>query len=97
AVAECLVDADPPGGAGGGLLAGDESIPQPPVDGGLVDAEELGCLGDAGHEVIVPDAADISGVGRDVVAATQAVDSFAGPGQPGGGAPVLAAQDPRDG
>ena len=33
---------------------------------------------------------------RDVIGAAQAGDPVAGPGQPGGGAPVLAGQDPRD-
>jgi hypothetical protein len=36
-----LVDADLPGRARGELLTGDEPVPQPAVDGGLVDAEGL--------------------------------------------------------
>ena len=72
--AQGLGDADLPGRAGGELLAGDEAVPQPPVDGGLVHAEDLRGLGNGGHDVIVPAAADISGwVGavRDAVAAAQ--------------------------
>ena len=62
--AQRLGDADLPGGAGGELLAGDEAVPQPPVDGGLVHAEDLRGLGNGGHDVIVPGAADISRAGR---------------------------------
>jgi len=54
AVAKRLVDADPPRGAGGELLAGDEAVPQPSVDGGLVHAQELCGLRDAGHDGILP-------------------------------------------
>src|SRR5208283_4331080 len=39
--AQGLGDADLPGSAGGELLAGEEAVPQPPVDGGLVHAEDL--------------------------------------------------------
>src|SRR5207245_280735 len=75
--AQGLGDADLPGSAGGELLAGEEAVPQPPVDGGLVHAEDLRGLGNGGHDVIVPAAADICGrVGavRDAVAAAQAAD-----------------------
>src|SRR5262249_27971598 len=92
-------DADLPGSAGGELLAGEEAVPQPPVDGGLVHAEELRGLRDGGHDVILPAAAAICGrlgAVRDAIGAAQAGDPVAGPGQPGGGAPVLAGQYPRD-
>ena len=49
AVAELLVDADLPGRAGGELLAGDEAVAQPPVDGGGGDAEERAAVRDADH------------------------------------------------
>jgi len=98
-VTQGLGDADLPGRAGGELLAGDEPVPQPPVDGGLIHAEELRGLGNGSHGVSMPGAADISGAVRavrDAVAAAQVADPFAGPGQAGGGAAVLAGQDPRD-
>src|SRR5580692_5594464 len=48
-VAELLVDADLPGCSGGELLAGDEAIAQPSVDGGAGDAELARGLCDADH------------------------------------------------
>src|SRR5271166_1512837 len=48
-VAELLVDADLPGCSGGELLAGDEAVAQPPVDGGGGDAELASGFGDADH------------------------------------------------
>jgi hypothetical protein len=38
-VPDGLVDPDPPGSSGGELLAGKESVGQPPVDGDFADAE----------------------------------------------------------
>ncbi len=99
AVAQGLVDADPPGRAGG-LLAGEEAVPQPPVDRGLVDAEELRGVRDAGHDGILSAGTDISvrsGAVRDAAGAAQGADPVAGPGQPGRGAAVLPAQDLGDG
>ncbi len=54
---------------------------------------------DAGHDVILAAATDIrirDGAVRDAAGAAQAADPVAGPGQPGRGAPLLAAQDLRD-
>src|ERR1700750_1131183 len=45
-------EADAPGGAGGDLLAGDESVVEPPVEGGGGDAELSGGLVHA-HQVSV--------------------------------------------
>ena len=53
AVAELLVDADLPGGSGSELLAGDEAVAQPPVDGGAGDAELPCGLADADHGCII--------------------------------------------
>ena len=44
--AEVVVDADPPGRAGGVLFAGDEPVVEPAVDRGGGDAEDLGGAGD---------------------------------------------------
>ena len=44
--AELVVDADPPGGAGGVLLAADEPGLEPAEDGGGGDAEFVGGLAD---------------------------------------------------
>ena len=52
-VAELLVDADLPGGSGSELLAGDEAIARPPVDGGAGDAELAGGFADADHGCII--------------------------------------------
>jgi hypothetical protein len=43
--AELVVDADPPGGAGGVLLAGDEAGLEPAVDRRGGDAERVGGFG----------------------------------------------------
>jgi hypothetical protein len=66
AVAELLVDADLPGCSGGELLAGDEAVAQPPVDGGAGDAELAGGFADADHGCILAAGCDI--FGRRVVA-----------------------------
>ncbi|MGH3122602.1 MAG: hypothetical protein ACRDND_16470, partial [Streptosporangiaceae bacterium] len=69
-VAELLVDADLPGCSGSELLAGDEAIAQPPVDGGGRDAELACGLGDADHGCILAAGCDILGrrlVSRDGV------------------------------
>ena len=60
-VAELLVDADLPGCSGGELLAGDEAVAQPPVDGGGGDAELASGFGDADHGRILAAGRDISG------------------------------------
>jgi hypothetical protein len=65
-VAELLVDADLPGCSGGELLAGDEAIAQPPVDGGAGDAELACGFGDADHGCILAAGCDI--LGRRLVA-----------------------------
>ena len=70
AVAELLVDADLPGCSGGELLAGDEAVAQPPVDGGAGEAELAGGLADADHGCIIAAGCDIFGrrlVSRDAV------------------------------
>jgi DDE_Tnp_1-associated/Transposase DDE domain len=60
-VAELLVDADLPGCSGGELLAGDEAVAQPPVDGGAGDAELASGFGDADHGRILAAGCDIFG------------------------------------
>src|ERR1700722_3568011 len=49
AVPDGFGEADAPGGAGGDLLAGDESVVEPPVEGGGGDAELGGGLVHAHH------------------------------------------------
>jgi hypothetical protein len=68
-VAELLVDADLPGCSGSELLAGDEAVAQPPVDGGAGDAELACGFGDADHGCILAAGCDILGrlVGGDAV------------------------------
>src|SRR5712691_11977676 len=58
-VAELLVDADLPGCSGGELLAGDEAVAQPAVDGGAGDAELASGFGDADHGRILAAGCDI--------------------------------------
>ncbi len=60
-VAELLVDADLPGCSRGELLAGDEAVAQPPVDGGGGDAELASGFGDADHGRILAAGCDIFG------------------------------------
>jgi hypothetical protein len=61
AVAELLVDADLPGCSGSELLAGDEAIAEPPVDGGTGDAELPSAFADADHGCIIAAGGDILG------------------------------------
>ena len=61
AVAELLVDADLPGCSGSELLAGDEAVAQPPVDGGAGDAELACGFADADHGCIIAAGGDIFG------------------------------------
>jgi hypothetical protein len=61
AVAGLLVDADLPGCCGGELLAGDEAVAEPPVDGGGADAELACGLADADHGCIIAAGGDIFG------------------------------------
>jgi len=61
AVAELLVDADLPGCSGSELLAGDEAVAQPAVDGGAGDAELAGGFADADHGCIIAAGGDIFG------------------------------------
>ena len=61
AVAELLVEADLPGCSGSELLAGDEAVAQPPVDGGAGDAELAGGFADADHGCIIAAGCDIFG------------------------------------
>ena len=60
-VAELLVDADLPECSRGELLAGDEAVAQPPVDGGAGDAELASGFGDADHGRILAAGCDIFG------------------------------------
>ncbi len=59
AVAELLVDADLPGCSRGELLAGDEAVAQPPVDGGAGDAELACGFCDADHGRILAAGCDV--------------------------------------
>jgi hypothetical protein len=54
-----LVDADAPGRAGGDLLGGDEPVPDPAIQGGPGDAEDLFGGGDGDHHDIVAVGPDI--------------------------------------
>ncbi len=100
AVAELLVDADLPGCSRGELLAGDEAVAQPPVDGGAGDTEVASGFGDADHDRIVAAGCDIFGgrlVSGDAVVGAQCSDVGFPEGQPGRGAAVLLPEDLGDG
>src|ERR1039457_833342 len=100
AVAELLVDADVPGCSGGELLAGDEAVAEPPVDGGGGDAELASGFGDGDHDRILAAGSDISGgclVLGDAVVGAQRPDVGFPEGQSGCGAAVLLAEDLGDG
>ena len=58
AVADGLVDPDPPRRAGCQLFAGEESVAQPSVDGDLADAEEAFGFSNGDHDRIIVVAAD---------------------------------------
>jgi hypothetical protein len=93
--AELLVDADPPRGAGGVLLAGDESGLQPAEDGGRRDAELIGGFVDGPQFAV-------GRLGRGLVCgdgsvAAQAADDDRGEPLAAGGAAALAVEDPGDG
>src|ERR1035441_10469519 len=99
AVAELLVDADLPGCSRGELLAGDEAVAQPPVDGGAGDTEVASGFGDADHDRIVAAGCDIFGgrlVSGDAVVGAQCSDVGFPEGQPGRGAAVLLPEDLGD-
>jgi hypothetical protein len=91
---EPVVDADPPGGAGGVLLAGDESGLQPAEQGGWGDAELLGGLMD-GEQLAVE---RLLGrlVGGNVAVLAQTLDDAAGEPLACGGAAALAVEDRSD-
>src|SRR5215211_4447535 len=92
--AELVVDADAPGGAGRVLLAGDEPVVEPAVQGGRSDAEGLGGLGDRQQLTVGWFGGRL--VGGDAAVAAKASDDDRGEPLAGGGAPALAVEDPGD-
>src|SRR5215211_838927 len=92
--AELVVDADPPGGAGGVLFATDEAGLEPAVQGGGGDAELVGGLAD-GQQLAV---GRLGGrlVGGDLAIAAQAADDDHGEPLAGGAAAALAVEDAGD-
>ena len=92
--AELVVDADPPGGAGGVLFAADEAGLEPAEDGGGGDAEFVGGFAD-GQQLAV---GRLGGrlVRGDAAVAAQAADDDRGEALAGGGAAALAVEDPGD-
>jgi hypothetical protein len=92
--AKLVIDADPPWGAGGVLVAGDESGLQPAVKRGCGDAELLGGFGD-GEQLAVERLVGRL-VGGDVAVAAQPADDDLGEGLAGGGAAALTVEDPGD-
>ena len=90
AVAESLVDPDPPGRAGGDLLTNDETLADPAVEGDLADAQDFLGGGDGDHDRILASRSDIVGfwwwlVGGDAVVGAQGGHAGPGEGQAGGG------------
>src|SRR6478752_6589725 len=73
-ISQGLVDADAPGRAGGDLFGGDESVPDPAVQGGPGEGENLFSGGDSDHHDIVAVVSDIRYrrlIDRDVVVGAQ--------------------------
>src|ERR1019366_4780409 len=88
--ADGVGEADPPGRAGGDLLAGDEPVVEPPVEGGGGDAE-LGCgLVHADHFTVGVVACSALG-GGDAVALADGGHVSGGERHSGGGAALLLA------
>ena len=84
-VPDGLVDADPPGRAGGELLSGEEAVAQPPVEGDFADAEQAFGFRDGDHDGIVVEGSDSFGgrlVGRDAAGDPQRLDPGLGEGSP---------------
>jgi hypothetical protein len=92
--AQVVVHADAPGGAGGELLAGDEPVAQPAVQGGGSEPEFFGGVG---HGERVSFGGVVAGlVAGDVPVVAQALDSTGGERQSSGGASGLPVEDPGD-
>jgi len=92
-----VIEPDAPGRTGGQLLAGDEPVGQPPVDGGDPDAQFGGGLGDADHLAIMTGRCGSLAERGDAVVAAHLGDPGLGEGQAGAGAAVLAGEHARDG
>lgn len=92
--AQLVVDANSPGGAGGVLLAADESGLRAAVQGGRCDAESVGGL--TGGEQSLVGWLGRWLVGRDVAVASQSADDDCGESLAGRGAAALAVEDPGD-
>src|SRR6188472_2286261 len=92
--AELVVDADAPGSAGGVLLAGDEAVVEPTVQGGGGDAEDIGGLGDREQFAV----GWLGGrlVGGDATVAAQTADDDRREPLAGRGPASLAVEDPGD-
>ena len=90
-----LGEADAPGGPGGDLLAGDESVVEPPVEGGGGDAEFGGGLVHAHHLTVgVWDIPALAG--GNAVALADAGHVNGSERHSGGGAALLLVEDFRD-
>src|SRR4051812_2756601 len=92
--AQLVVDADAPGGAGGVVLAGDEAVVEPAVQGRGRDAERVGGLGDRKQFAV----GWLGGwlVRGDVAVAAQSADDDRGEALAGGAAAALAVEDAGD-
>ena len=93
-VAQVVGHADAPGGAGGDLLAGDEAVVDPAVQGRGGDAELLGGVGDG--EQFAFGRVGVGLVAGDVVVVAQGLYAGGGEGQAAGGAAALPVEDPGD-
>src|SRR5215218_7201423 len=93
--AQLVGDADPPGGARGGLLAGDEPVGQPPVHRRGRHPQDLGGLGDGGQLALWRGGGWL--VAADAPVMPQALDDRGGKAQAAGAAAALAVEDAGDG
>jgi hypothetical protein len=78
------------------LLAGDEAVAQPAVDGRRVDVELAGGVADADQLVLCARGCGVGGEGGDAVGVAQVAYAVLGEAQPGGGAPLLVGEHERD-
>src|SRR6478609_2311811 len=99
AVADGLVDPDPPRCARSELFTGEEPVAQPSVDGDLADAEDAFGFSNTDHDRIIAVGGDRFWrlVGGDAARDPQRLDPARGEGQSGAGAAVLPGQDHRNG
>ena len=93
-VADVVGEPDPPGRAGGELLAGDEPVGQPAVQGGGGQAQLVGGVGHG--EQFSFGRGGFGLVAGDVPVVAQRLDPTGGERQSAGGAAVLPVEDVRD-